>query len=144
MLEDSSHQGFNWGMWKDKSGNFALKPWFYTWALLTRYAPAGSVTYCSDKVDPDVRALAVRSGARDATSWTICLVNRGFRSRSLKVQAFEGGEMIFRHYLYSQSRAPADKDGFPVPVEEKAGNLTVGVTLACPANSVLILTSIER
>ena len=144
MLEDSSHQGFSWGMWKDKSGNFALKPWFYTWAMLTRYAPAGSTTYRADSADLDVRALAVRSEARGAAGWTICLVNRGDRPRLVKLRAFEGGQTVFRHYLYSKDHAPADKDGLPVPVEKKAGNLTVGVAVACPADSVGILTSIER
>lgn len=41
MLDDSSHPGFTWGMWRDKSEQFRLKPWFYTWALLSRYVQAG-------------------------------------------------------------------------------------------------------
>jgi hypothetical protein len=42
MLDDSSHENFTWGMWKNKGGNFALKPWFHTWGLLTRCFPRGS------------------------------------------------------------------------------------------------------
>ncbi len=62
----------------------------------------------------------------------------------MKLRAFESGKMQFRHFLYSQGQAPADKDGFPAPVEIKTGNLTAGVPLVCPANSVHRLTSIEK
>lgn len=65
MLEDSSHKGFTWGRWKDKTGGFQLKPWFYTWSLLCRTVPAGSKTYVLKQL-PDLRVLAASSGAKDA------------------------------------------------------------------------------
>jgi len=144
MLEDSSHQNFTWGMWQGKAGGFALKPWFYPWSLLCRQVPAGSTTYRPGKADPDLRALAARSEAKDAPGWTICLVNRGAKPRTAVIRTFEGGAVKLKHYLYAKDQAPADKDGFPVPVQERAGDLQAGVEVTCPANAVYLLTSIDR
>jgi hypothetical protein len=142
MLDDSSHKDFTWGMWKNKAGGFALKPWFYPWALLCRYVPAGSTVY-QLKAGPDLRGLAVHSAAKDADGWTFCLVNRSDKPKVVKVRVPDAKRGTFRRYLYSKEKAAADKDGFPVPVEEKAANLSAGVEVDCPAQAACFLTSIR-
>lgn len=143
MLDDSSHHNFTWGMWKNKTGGFALKPWFYTWSLLCRTVPAGSTTYRL-KAIPDLRIMAASSGAGSAEAWTFCLVNRSDKPKPVKIVVPSGKQTTLAHYIYSKEKAAADKDGFPTPVEERPANLGTGVELTCPANAVYYLTSITQ
>jgi len=142
MLDDSSHQDFTWGMWKNKAGGFALKPWFYPWSLLCRSVPAGSKTYLLTQ-GPDLRALAASSAGKDAEVWTFCLVNRSDKPKTVRVRVPDAKPGTFKHYLYSRDKAAADKDGFPVAVEETPGDLGAGIEVVCPGNAVYFLTSVE-
>lgn len=143
MLDDSSHQNFTWGMWKNKAGGFALKPWFYPWSLLCRYVPAGATTFRVG-AGPDLRVLAARSGSGETEAWTFLLVNRGEGERKVVLRVPDAGPATFRHYLYSRDRAPADGNGFPRPVETSPGDLAQGIEATCPGNSVSLITSVAR
>ena len=137
MLDDSSHKGFTWGLWKDKSGGFALRPWFYVWALLARTVPAGSTLFRASQPGPDVRVLA----ARDAQGgWTFVFVNRSDAVVSTTLTVPDTRPMALRHYLYSRASAKADADGVPLPVKEEQADLTTGLDVAVPADAVLVLT----
>ena len=58
MLDDNSHLGFNWGMWSSSGAGLATKPWFYPWALLSRYFRPGSSIVESRLTSKDLRVLA--------------------------------------------------------------------------------------
>ncbi|MBM4039537.1 MAG: hypothetical protein FJ290_13585 [Planctomycetes bacterium] len=144
MLDDSSHKGFNWGMWKTKAEGMALKPWFYPWALLCRTVPPGSTVFRVPQPNPRTRVLAARFSERKVQypfDWTFCLVNRGGAEEVVKLRVPGGGPLTFRHYLFSRASAPVDGGGFPVPVGELKGDLSQGLSVACPADAVVILTS---
>jgi hypothetical protein len=137
MLDDSSHEGFTWGMWKNKGGGFALKPWFYTWALMTRYFPRGSRIAAVECSVPDVRVLAAKNGE----AWSILLVNRANAARKLPVSAPGVGKAAFQRYVYARDQAKADADGFPVAVAKEEFDLSKSVEVECPAESVVLLTT---
>lgn len=160
MLDDNSHTNFNWGMWKNKENGFALKPWFYPWALLCRFVPAGSTVYRSDQPAPvksgdrrfaalsgvfpvpGLRVLAARSNNKKRPGWTFCLVNRSEEAKELTLRTFDGGKARFKNYLYSAGSAPADSDGFPTPGEEKVCDAGKGILVECPAKAVRFVTSV--
>jgi len=142
MLDDSSHKDFTWGMWKNKSGGFALKPWFYAWALLCRSVPAGSKTYLLEACS-DLRVVAASSRVTGVESWTFCLVNRSDRSKTVKLHVPDSQPGLFMHYLYSREHAAADWDGFPIPIETQACDLRAGVEVTLPGNAVYLLTSVN-
>jgi hypothetical protein len=144
MLDDSSHSGFKWGMWKNKAEGFALRPWFYTWSLLARCVPAGSTIFKVPQPNARFRILAARLPLRDgrkAPDWTFVLVNRGDAEVALTLRVPGAGDATFRHYLYTRSSAPADNDGFPMPVKEAKANLAEGFDVSCPSDAALLLTS---
>ena len=144
MLDDNSHLGFNWGMWKSSGAGLATKPWFYPWALLSRYFRPGSSIVPSRVSSTDVRVLAAHGGATvspEGSPWTFCLVNRGASPKKIRLQVKGGPRLKLDRYLYSSSSAKVDKDGFPVPLDTISGDLGAGIELSCAANSVLILTS---
>lgn len=145
MLDDASHKGFNWGLWKTKADGMALKPWFTPWSLLTRLVRPGSTIYKVAQPNPRFRILCARMPLREgqtAPDWTFVLVNRGDAEVPLTLKVPGVGELTFRHYLYSRASAPADKDGFPVPAREAKANLSDGLLVACPADAVLFVTSL--
>lgn len=141
MLDDSSHANFTWGMWKNKKGGLALKPWFYPWALLCRTVPAGSKVYSLPQ-DKDLRVLAASAADGRRETWSFCLVNRADHPKTVRLRVPGAGAMTFKHYLYSQQRAAADSDGMPVPLQSRPGNLADGLELTCPGNAVHFLTSV--
>ena len=145
MLDDSSHKGFQWGLWKNKAAGFALRPWFYPWSLLVRSVPAGSTIFRAPQPGARLRVLAARLPARDgqaAPDWTLVLVNRADAEAKATLRVPGAGTLTFRRYLYSRGSAPADKDGFPLPVGEARADLGAGIEAACPPDSVLFLTSL--
>jgi len=145
MLDDSSHKGFNWGMWKTKADRMALKPWFYTWALLSRTVPPGSTIYRLPQPNPRLRILAARFSNRKVQypfDWTFCFVNRSDVEASVKLTVPGGGTLPFSHYLFSRASAPADEDGFPTAGRQERAELAQGLALTCPGNAVVVATSL--
>lgn len=154
MLDDSSHEGFTWGMWKNKDGGFALKPWFYTWSLLARFFPRGSSIVAAEHSCAGLRVLAARipltlpspqggEGRVRGAAWTVCLVNRDSAEGKFRVCAPGAAKATFQRYVYSRAAAKADADGFPAPVATEELDLNEGAAIACPGEGVVVLTSLN-
>ena len=146
MLDDNSHLGFNWGMWSSSGAGLATKPWFYPWALLSRYFRPGSSIVESRLTSKDLRVLAAHGAGTSPLqerSWSFCIVNRAATPKRIRLLVQGGPRLKLDRYLYSSSSAKVDKDGFPVPLDTISGDLGAGMELSCAANSVLILTSVN-
>jgi len=144
MLDDNSHLGFNWGMWSSSSAGLATKPWFYPWALLSRYFRPGSSIVQSSLTSKDLRVLAAHGGGTfplQERSWSFCIVNRAATPKRIRLLVQGGPRLKLDRYLYSNSSAKVDTDGFPAPSGTVSGDLGAGIELSCEANSVIILTS---
>lgn len=142
MLDDSSHAGFNWGMWKNKAGGFELKPWFYTWSLLSRLYPPRSHIVRVESLNEDLRVLAARLPKESGGGWSFCIVNRGMAGTvTLKVPGSPA--VKFNRYVFQGKEKPlVDADGFPAPVEPVSLDLSKGAQVAVPGDGVVFLTGI--
>lgn len=146
MLDDNSHLNFSWGLWENKKNDFKLRPWFYPWSLLCRYVPRGSVVYRMAQPSPHLRVLAARipkKGKDKSNDWTFCIVNRAKKPIKLTLSITEGNVMTMKRYVYSKQSTKVDEDGFPVPVSIEKHHFDQGVTVKCPNNAVVFLTSLE-
>jgi hypothetical protein len=156
MLDDNSHQGFYWGLWKDKKNGLKLRNYFYVWSLLTKYFPKDSVVYNLGKVSDDVRVL-VTSSTESPTDkiplkkgdmgvvikdWSICLVNRGVKPVKIDLKIPVEGKRKFKVYNYVEGKIKVDKNGFPIPNAENELNLSEGTEIICEGESVKILTTL--
>ena len=149
MLDDNSHKTFAWGAWSNSREGLKLRPWFYTWSLLCRYLPPGSTLYRVTPVTAvkplrsvQVRVLAAQSPKGE---WTFCVVNREMiRPVRITFRIPDAPAMELRRYLYSETRRPADPRGFPLPVSTDRVEPAKGFVCSCPANSVVVLTSITH
>lgn len=143
MLDDNSHYNFNNGMWKNKASDFELKPWFYSWSLLSRYfRPEQQILKTS--IDPHqngIKCLAAYDKKKKA--WTICVVNPTNESQSIRLKAQKGGKVQLKKYIDTQMNSKKDSDGFPEPVEIGKYNLKKGIDITCEAKSMVLFTSLE-
>lgn len=145
MLDDNSHPGFFWGLWDNRKTGLKLRPWFYPWSLLSRYFPTGSVIYGPKQESGDVRILAahIPAGCGRPDAWSFCIVNRAKTPCSPMISVPEAPKMVLKRYVYSETEATKDTDGFPVPIEAISVDLAAGANIPCPAKSVVILTGLD-
>ena len=147
MLDDESYPGGLdtdppefYGMWSTRASGSALKPWFYTWSLLSRLVRPGSTLYLATQ-PTHIRALAAHHPSTG--TWTFVLVNReSTRAQNVTVKVPGHSEVTYSQYLFNgiDGSGPRDANGFPLPVASgRSGDLGIGITLAIPANSVAYL-----
>ncbi len=141
MLDDNSHPDFKWGMWTDKKNGMKLRPWFYTWSLLTRYFPAGSEIYKIRSRSIDVRALGSRIVKNGKTDWSFSVVNIGPAPVKIFLRVDEEKEYNLKKFIFSENEMKTDAKGFPVHLESFSADLGKGFEFEIPSSAVLIFTS---
>ncbi len=141
MLDDNSHPEFQWGLWKDKKNGMQLRPWFYTWSLLTKLFQPGSEIYRLRPRSIQLRALASKSKNGNNNAWSFCLVNVGSDTAAFSIKI--DGEKTYRFYkyLYNETNRKVDDRGFPSPDSQIDINLNTGKEILVPGNSVVFVTS---
>ncbi|MFF7753285.1 hypothetical protein ACFZCP_29540 [Streptomyces sp. NPDC007971] len=131
-----------WGRGSDDPGKVsahstALRPWFYTWSLLTRYLPTGSVIHAPAE-PTGVRVLAAQL---PGGGWTFALVNRTSVAQTVRLSE-PTGAITLNKYLYTDGATPStDANGFPTKVGTLTANFTDGHALTVGPDSVLVFTT---
>lgn len=154
MLDDAMHSQWDsgktedvkiWGMWNTLGEEVfndpkqeELRPWFYTWSLMSRFFPGGSqildVQQAADQPD-----IYLSAGQKDG-DMTLTMVNFGDEDRVIEVAlpaAFKDAAM----YMYQEDNSKVDADGFPVPVQTGISGDKLHVTI--PAQSFVLYTDMK-
>lgn len=140
ILDDEMYGSPSWGMWSDAAHGRTLKPFFYPWSLATKLFPPGMTMYNVNS-PAGVRILAGNDPAR---GWSFAVVNRNSSRTRVNLTVPSGGNLTYDSYLYSPKRAPADRDGTPVPKAAGVpGNLSNGIQVKVPANSVAFVSGLQ-
>jgi hypothetical protein len=158
-LDDAMHVGGQygtqnlkqWGFWNSLAGPYGypasdlqLRPWYYSWSVLSRSFPAGSqpLTVPSTGV-PGLRVAAAKVPAAGGYDVSLAIVNDSGTPRSLTVaMPSVSGPLTLQRYDYFASDRPVDSSGFPVPVQVQGGALlSSGVTVQLPSRGLVVLTS---
>ena len=126
MLDDTSQAGQNWGLWNTKKNGWALKPWFYVWALISRSFQAGSNFATADSSPPNVEILAAQLPAKTSPAWSFLIINTGTNATTFRVRVPGGPTMKAARYVYAEHVAAVDKDGFPPPHGKTRGRARFG------------------
>ncbi|MGW3150831.1 hypothetical protein ACWDG1_40550 [Streptomyces sp. NPDC001177] len=131
-----------WGRGTDDPGTVsahstALRPWFYTWSLLTRYLPTGSIIHAPAE-PTGVRVLAAQL---PSGGWTFVLVNRTSVAQTVRLSE-PTGSITLNKYVYTDGVTPTtDANGFPTKVGTLTANFTGGHALTVGADSVQVFTT---
>jgi len=139
-LDDQTNDKL-WGMWDIKDSP-SLRPWFYTWSLMTRHFRASMALY--KPTNPtDMRVLVGRQVLGGANRWSIAVVNRKAAAENVTVTIPGEGSTTLRHFVFTSSNNAKDGSGFPLPVGTVTGNLgSGGITVSVPANGAVVLSNI--
>ncbi|MEZ7497144.1 MULTISPECIES: cellulase family glycosylhydrolase [Flavobacterium] len=143
------HQLKRWGMFNslgteltNNSADENLRPWFYTWSIMTRYFSGDmAIVKINDLNFEKVRATA---GVTKSGDFTIAVVNNSdkearfiIRTKNMKLKS----KLI--KYLYSENNRPVNSKGYPVP-SEKINLKDNGISVLIPAKSVILYTSYKK
>ena len=120
-----------------------LRPWFYTWSLMSRCFPRGCQTVKTSHPEAwGVRTLAATIGQRGLS---FALVNDSDRAQQLGlvVPGWSSVPKLLRYNYFSDDK-PTDKDGFPVPRQVLENtDLEAGLIVDLPPRGVVILTTLD-
>lgn len=145
-----------WGFWdsyakeKGKPELMNLRPWYYTWSLLSKYMPPHSkVLKVLDPLPPvGVRCTAIKLRASNKTYYTFLIVNDAAKSNNITLTMpnieSAGGEV--KQFNFFENEHPQDANGFPVPKTkipeaEFGARLKTGFTVNMPSKGVIIFTT---
>jgi hypothetical protein len=137
-----------WGFWNSLGTELCnnpadenIRPWFYSWSLLSRYFPSGINIVESDSTGKD--GLRLAAGTIDS-EMTIAIVNNSDITQNINLASEDFPSKSFKKFIYSESLRPVDGDNFPVPQEKdifiKSGK---GMSLEIPAKSFVLYTTFD-
>lgn len=142
-----------WGMWNTLGSAMgtpedeALRPWFYTWSLVSRLFPRGARTVaCTDPHLPGVRLAAAVIRGQRGDDLSLMLVNDTATPRELRVVLPNArGSVALTEYRYFEGQRPVDAKGFPVPAgTRREVRLAAGETISLPGQGVVFLTTLDQ
>lgn len=139
MLGDESHEGFDMGMWKNKAGNFQLRPWFYAWTLLTRHFTERSKIFDDIRKYKEFRYLIAET--KD-DNWSICLINRGNDELDVTLNGnLFGKSKTFYLSSYNDKYLALDFSGFLVPIKKLFLDAGRGLSVHVPPHCIIVLST---
>ena len=116
-----------WGTFKWSGTDYATRPHYYAYGLLTRFLRGPATVVAVEASDPRIRAAALRHHGNN--TWSIAVVNRNKADVPLAL-TLEGGSAgkAFRKYVYDPAAVPQHPFGDLQPpagkVSLKDGRLT--------------------
>ena len=142
-----------WGFWNTQGTAMghpedeAMRPWFYTWSLMSRLFPKGARIMAADAAAPPagLQVTAATWQAEKQDQMTIMVVNDADAGRSVVVKMPGGGKKELAVYHYFEGDRPVDREGYPVAQEAgKQADLERGVRIELPSRGVVFLTTAPR
>ena len=136
-----------WGFWNSQGTAMGhpedenLRPWFYTWSLMSRLFPRG--TRIVGVRQPELPGLRVVAGTGpEGRSVRVMLVNNADEARALTLSAPGAGRKTLVKYHYFDTDRPTNANGFPVPKETiPDADWERGLTVTMPARGVVFLST---
>jgi hypothetical protein len=122
-----------------------MRPWFYTWSLLSKYVPRGSqIMKTGESFVPGLRSTASKITLNGKTEYTFVIVNESTEKREVNLVLAKVKGVDLNQYNYFENDMPVDARGFAVAKRViKSANLHKGIEIEMPSKGVIILTSLN-
>ena len=140
-----------WGFWNSQGaamghpGDFDVRPWFYTWSLMSRLFPRGSRIVETDEPNlPRFRAIAGTDQVHGSVNLSIMLVNNNYTPNRITIQSPNISSISLICYHYFNNDMPTDTDEMPIPIASYSHvNLERGFSIDMPSRGVIFLHGTE-
>jgi hypothetical protein len=159
-LDDAMHVGGQygsqnlkqWGFWNSLGGldgyptsDLQLRPWFYSWSVLSRSFPPGSqaLTVPSTGV-PGLRVMAAKIPASNGYDLSFAVVNDSDTPRQIILSVPSvTRQLTLTRYDYFAGDRPVDSNAFPVPAQVLPdAQISGGLLVQLPSRGLVVWTSI--
>ncbi len=138
-----------WGLWdsfgeeKGKPELEQLRPWYYTWSLLSKYIPAGSKILKTDSTGiSELRTTAAMFDDNGKPCYTFVIVNATDKANEVNLQMSVNSKLTLYQYNYFENDRIVDAVGFPILKRTiKNVELNKRLTISLPGKGVVILTT---
>jgi hypothetical protein len=140
-----------WGFWdsfgeeKGKPELTNLRPWYYTWSLMSKYIPKGSqVIKTSESGIDGLRSTASKITVNGKTEYTFVIVNESTEKKAVNLVLTDVKSIDLNQFNYFETDMPVDARGFAVAKKViKSANLSKGIAIEMPSKGAVILTSLK-
>jgi len=149
-LDDAMHSSGNslkmWGFWNTYSAPGdpvqGIRPWFYTWSLMSRLFPQGAaiVKTSGGASQTGFRSVASAFTSNAQANTAVMLVNDADTALNVTVTAASLGAGSLTEYRYFATGAPTDSNGLPIPEGGSTKvDFTAGVAVNMASRGVVFL-----
>jgi len=125
-----------WGFWNTQGRAMghpedeAIRPWFYSWSLMSRMFPKGA-RVLTGEAPVGVRVLASERG--------VMVVNDGDAENTITIRLPNGGTKTVAEYHYFEGDRPTAAGGFPSPYHRGKVNFEKGATVRMRSRGIVFL-----
>lgn len=125
------------GLWKFRNENWAARPQYYTWSLITKYTEVGSEIFPIASKDGDLCAVAFRL---PDGNWTYLIANNGNESKKVSLVNYNEG---YPKSMNVYEVRAAILDGTCEPIRASAQCQVTGgaINYSVKANSFVVLST---
>lgn len=135
-----------WGMWnilgEELTGDPSeeeIRPWFYTWSLMTRYFPGEMNIVQTTGISQDgVRIVAAQTKEKELT---FTVVNNSSQNASFQLDTENFKEQVFQKFIYSKENRLVNEQDFPVPEKKELRFRENSTLINVPSKSVVLFTT---
>lgn len=134
------------GMWnilgKELTGDATeedIRPWFYTWSILTRYFTNDMKIVKTTGLDID--KVRMVSGWSTTNHVTFSVVNNSDKEATFILDTKNLKNKSFKKFIYSENNRPVDNNNFPKAVQNNLSFTSGSEQITIPAKSVLLYTT---
>jgi hypothetical protein len=148
--EGDKHQLKRWGMFNilgkeltDNADDENLRPWFYTWSIMTRYfSNEMTIVKIGNLTLENVRATV---GVSKSGDFTIAIVNNSDKGANFTIDTknLKLKKNLIK-FLYTENKRLVNDKGFPIPLEKITLHQKTGIQVSIPAKSVILYTTYKQ
>lgn len=143
VLGNSFYDGvmMDLGLWKYKNDNWALRPQYYTYSLITRYTDRGSEIYSTDL--DEFSSVCMVALKNSEGKWTYLIANSGTTMEKVSIVNTKIKSNSLKKYEITENSIPMDGQTIGISAGLDVAVFNGVASVAIKSNSVVVLTDME-
>ncbi|GIH16676.1 hypothetical protein [Rugosimonospora africana] len=131
-----------WGMYDGAGGDTSLRPWSYSWTMLTQAFPKDATLYKPTQ-PTSVFTMLGSIGSGSSRHWSIAVANLTSNTSTQTFTLPNSAGRTLHAYRYVDGTRATNSDGFPASTDTVTAASNGDVTVSVAADSMLLLSDID-